>query len=83
MQRVELRYTAGPPSVQDGLDGGFVVLADARRQPRVLIAFDRAGREVDRVDVSDLELRLCTDVRGCPPGQLTLESPKQDWGREP
>lgn len=79
--RVELRYVSGPPSAQGGLHGGFVVLADARRQPRELVAFDAGDREIDRVDVSDLELRLCTDDRGCPPGRYTLHAPPQEPAR--
>jgi hypothetical protein len=71
VERVELRYANGDPSVQDHLAGGFVVLADAQRQPRSLVAFNDAGSEIDRVDVSELELRVCTDTRGCPPGRWT------------
>lgn len=67
--RVELHYATGAPSVQDGLDGGFALLADARRDPRTLVAFDRTGRELDRVDLSGLDLRVCSDPRGCPPGR--------------
>jgi hypothetical protein len=66
--RVELRYDTGAPSVQEGLDGGFVLLADARRSPRTIVAYDRAGAEVEHVDVSSLILRVCRDDRGCPPG---------------
>lgn len=76
--RVELRYTRGAPSAQRDLHGGFVILADARRKPRTFVAFDASGKEVDRLDVSDLELRFCTDVRGCPPGKFTLNAPPQD-----
>lgn len=67
--RVELRYTTGQSTTQDGLDGGFVLLADAHRQPTLLIALDQAGRELGRIDVSDLALGVCRDTRGCPPGQ--------------
>lgn len=69
--RVELRYTHGAPTVADGLDGGFVLLADARRQPRELVGYNRAGNQVGRFDVTGLELRVCTDERGCPPGRLS------------
>lgn len=67
--RVELRYESGEPTSEDGLHGGFVLLANAAERPRALVGFDAAGREVDRLDVSDLELQICTDVRGCPPGR--------------
>jgi len=77
VKRVELRYLTGEPSTQENLSGGFVVLADARRRPQTLVAYDASGREVERVDVSHFELRFCTDVRGCPPGRLTLTLPKQ------
>jgi hypothetical protein len=69
--RIELRYASGERTSEDGLDGGFVLLADAAERPRSLVAFDAAGREVDRLDVSSLDLRICMDVRGCPPGHLS------------
>jgi hypothetical protein len=68
--RVELRYDSGPPTTATGLTGGFALLADARRAPRELVAYDRAGEEVERLDVSRLQLRICHDMRGCPPGKL-------------
>jgi hypothetical protein len=71
VDRIELRYASGNPSVQDHLAGGFVLLADAHRRPRSLVAFNDAGNEIDRVDVSELELRICSDTRGCPPGRWT------------
>lgn len=69
--RVELRYATGAASVQDNVAGGFVLLADAHRKPRSLVAFDQAANEVDHVDLGGLELRVCSDVRGCPPGHWT------------
>lgn len=70
VKRIELRYDGGQPSVQSGLDGGYVLLADAHRLPRYLVGFDAADREIARLDVRDLQLRVCTDPAGCPPGQL-------------
>lgn len=70
VSQVELRYANGDPSIQGNLHGGFVLLVDAARQPRTLIAYDRAGDEAERVDVSGLQLRVCGDPRGCPPGAL-------------
>jgi hypothetical protein len=48
---VRLTYADGPPLDQDGINGGFVLLADAQRLPRELIAYDAAGHELDRADV--------------------------------
>lgn len=70
VSRVELLYDSGPPTVVQGLSGGFVLLADAFRAPRELVAYNRAGDQVEHVDVSRLQLRVCRDARGCPPGQL-------------
>jgi hypothetical protein len=67
--RVELRYASGGPATQDGLNGGFVLAADARRPLRTLVAYDAAGRELQRLDVSGIDLHACFDVRGCPPGR--------------
>lgn len=75
--RVELRYRSGPPTTVDGVDGGFVVRADIRRRAEELVAFDAGGRVVDRADLRNLELRFCTDVRGCPPGRYELHAPPQ------
>jgi hypothetical protein len=66
--RVVLRYGSGPPLVAGGLHGGFVLLADPRRPLRDVSAYDARGRQLERVDVSDIDLRVCPDVRGCPPG---------------
>ena len=68
--RVELTYAFGPPTSDDDVDGGFGFLADATRPPRALVAYDRNGRQVERRDMSTIDLRVCRDVRGCPPGHL-------------
>lgn len=70
IKSIELRYTSGPPSTQSDLDGGYVLLADARRTPRVLIGVGASGQEIARLDVRDLELRVCRDATGCPPAQF-------------
>jgi hypothetical protein len=71
VDRVELRYATGPPLVAGGVDGGFVLMVDARRALRELIAYDAADRELERTDVSHIDLRrVCSDERGCPPGRL-------------
>jgi hypothetical protein len=69
VDRVELRYSEGPPLVGDTGDGGFVLLADAWRPPRELIAYDPTGRVLERADVSEYDMRyLCDKEPGvCPP----------------
>ena len=68
--RVKLTYASGPPLADDDVHGGFVLLADALRPLQSLIAYDAAGRVVERQDVSGIELRVCREARGCPPGRL-------------
>jgi hypothetical protein len=71
VERVELRYDRGPPLAAGGLQGGFVLMADARRALREIVAYDAAGRELERTDVGHIDMRsVCRDVRGCPPGRL-------------
>lgn len=61
---VKLRYARGPSLDQDGVDGGFVLLADAERGPRELIAYNSTGQELERTDVSQLgPATLHTDSR--------------------
>jgi hypothetical protein len=52
VKRVSLRYADGPPLVSDGINGGFVLIADPRRAPQEIIAYDAAGRELEHFDVS-------------------------------
>ena len=68
--RVELTYMFGPPTSDDDVDGGFGFLADATRPPQALVAYDRNGRQIERRDMSTIDLRVCSNVRGCPPGRL-------------
>lgn len=69
VRRVELRYSEGPPLAGDAGDGGFVLLADAWRPPRQLIAYDATGHVLDRVDVSEYDMRyVCEKEPVCPPG---------------
>lgn len=70
---VRLTYTSGPPTTAKTPSGGFVLLADARRPLRELIAYDADGKIVEREDVRALDLRVCREVRGCPPGKLEPE----------
>lgn len=66
--RVELTYDTGRATVEDDVAGGFVLLADATRRPRALSAFAADGHLVERRSVRNLDLRVCSDGRGCPPG---------------
>jgi hypothetical protein len=66
VDRVELRYAQGPPLSVTDVDGGFVILADAARPLTELVAFDAAGRELGRVDVSHIDLSYrCQQEPGC------------------
>lgn len=70
VKRVELRYSNGPPLVGRTGEGGFVLLADAWRPLHELIAYDKSGRALERIDVSDFDLRyLCDKEPVCPSDQ--------------
>jgi hypothetical protein len=50
------------------VNGGFVLIADAWRRHRELVAYDGAGRELERVDLAYLDPRyLCDKEPTCPP----------------
>jgi hypothetical protein len=67
VERLVLHYVDGAPLVETGVDGGFVLLVDAWRPLRELVAYDAAGRELDRVDVTYLDMRYyCDREPGCP-----------------
>ena len=67
VESVELRYEQGPRLVETGLDGGFILLADAWRHLRELVAYDAAGRELERVDLGYLDTRnWCDTEPTCP-----------------
>jgi hypothetical protein len=53
IRSIELTYGSGPPLRVDGVDGGFVLLAEPDRSPREVIAFDAARNEVARELVDD------------------------------
>ena len=69
VKRVELHYFEGPALVGRTGDSGFVLLADAWRRVRELIAYDGTGHVVERADLRGDDMRyLCEkepDV--CPP----------------
>jgi hypothetical protein len=67
VERLVLHYVDGAPLEETGVDGGFVMLVDAWRPLRELVAYDAAGRELERVDVTYLDLRYyCDKEPGCP-----------------
>jgi hypothetical protein len=66
VDRVELHYAQGPPLTETDVEGGFVILADATRPLTELVAFDAAGRELGRADVSHIDLSYrCRQEPGC------------------
>jgi hypothetical protein len=52
VERVELRYASGPPVVAEGVNGGFVLMADATRPLREIVVYSADGHELDRADAS-------------------------------
>jgi hypothetical protein len=50
VERVELRYASGPPLVAEGINGGFVLMADATRPLREVVVYSADGHELDRAD---------------------------------
>jgi hypothetical protein len=68
VERLVLHYVDdGPPLEETGVNGGFVLLVDAWRPLRELVAYDAEGRELERVDVRYLDLRYyCDKEPGCP-----------------
>lgn len=68
VDRIVLTYTTGRPTTERDLNGGYVLLADATRRPRTLTAYTVDGRILERRDATNVDLRVCRDERGCPPG---------------
>lgn len=77
VERLELRYEAGPPLVETGVDGGFVLIVDAWRPLRELIAYDADGHELERLDLFYLDLSYhCEQEPGdCPAGYARGDVP--------
>jgi hypothetical protein len=46
VRSVELTYESGPPLRVDGVAGGFVLLAEPRREPREVIVLNADGEEI-------------------------------------
>ncbi|MFT3864459.1 MAG: hypothetical protein QM729_09310 [Solirubrobacterales bacterium] len=52
---VELTYASGPPLRVEGVEGGFVLLAEPDREPREVLALDAQGEVLDRRPVDEIE----------------------------
>jgi hypothetical protein len=52
VERVELVYESGPPLDVEGIDGGFVLLAEPGRGPKELVAYDAEGKVVGQKSVA-------------------------------
>ncbi len=50
---VELTYASGPPLRVEGVEGGFVLLAEPVREPQEVLALDSDGEVVGRQSVDD------------------------------
>lgn len=48
VKSVELAYESGPPLRVEGVDGGFVLLAEPSREPREVVALDSRGEVLGR-----------------------------------
>lgn len=53
VRSVELTYEQGPPLHVNGVDGGFVLLAEPDRGPQEVVVFDAQGQVVGRQRVDD------------------------------
>jgi hypothetical protein len=51
VKSVELVYASGPPLRARGIDGGFVLLAEPRRDGREVVAYDAEGEELERASL--------------------------------
>jgi hypothetical protein len=58
VKSVELRYTSGAPQRTSGIDGGFVLLVEPRRDATEVIARDSHGREIERASLSHIDWAL-------------------------
>jgi len=54
VRSVELRYESGPPLRIDDVAGGFVLLAEPRREPLEVVGFDAEGNEVERESLDNI-----------------------------
>jgi hypothetical protein len=75
--RLELRYADNGPSLaSENGDGGFVLLVDAWRPLRDLVAYDATGRALGRTDLTNYDLGyLCEREPGCPPERQRAAQP--------
>ena len=68
---------SGEPTVGRDVKGGFVLWTDAHRKLRELVAYDKDGRELERADVTNVDMtRVCTHAEGCPPKPFTYPPPR-------
>lgn len=56
VDHVALYYKTGPETVAPSHDGGFVLLAETARDIDALAAIDANGREIERTDLSELDV---------------------------
>lgn len=63
---VEVTYQSGRATTRRVGNGGAVVLANADRGPREIIARDNAGGELGRADISKQQWAWCYREAGCP-----------------
>lgn len=52
---VELTYASGPPLRLDGVEDGWVLLAEPDREPLEIVAYDSAGEVLERKSVADVD----------------------------
>jgi hypothetical protein len=71
--RVELTYAHGPSTTGPSVTGGFALIVDLTRALDELIGYDANGAVIERKPMEEYDLRICRDVRGCPPGQWLPE----------
>jgi hypothetical protein len=55
VKSIELTYESGPPLRVDGVDGGFVLLAEPARGPQEVVALDSGGDVVGRQSVDEID----------------------------
>jgi hypothetical protein len=55
VKSIQLVYGAGPPLEANGIDGGFVLLAEPGREPREVVAYDGNGEVLGRKAVGYID----------------------------
>jgi hypothetical protein len=67
VKSVELTYESGPPLRVDGIDGGFVLLAEPARGPREVVALESHGDVVGRQSVDEIDWQHYLEPRSSEP----------------